>query len=240
MKPESRIKKILSLLEPDFEVTEKGKQRQLLVGRNESTDYLPLLLQDVPVPEREKYCQPKTPYCQYNFKEQFYDKRKMLFEQLFGLISITRGNSDAQLTVSARMEAAFLLSVLELKQEIFEDKDPWLQERLSKEEISKLKPEDLEDISEKGLMPQTLEYISYFKKILGKKVSVYVDYTWGPFSLAHLIRGDNIFTDLYDDSGFVKHLMEITTQLYVKGSALLKEKVGEALNECRHGKFLHG
>ena len=240
MKPESKIKKVLSLLEPDFEVIEKGKQRQALIARNESADYLPLLLQDVPVPEREKYCQPNPPYCQYNFKEQFYDKRKMLFEQLFDLISTARSNSDAQLTVSARMGAAFLLSVLELKQEIFEDKDPWLQERLSKEEISKLKPEDLEDISEKGLMPQTLEYISYFKKTLGKKVSVYVDYTWGPFSLAHLIRGDNIFIDLYDDSGFVKHLMEIATQLYVKGSALLKERVGESLNECRHGNFYMG
>ena len=103
MKPESRIKKILSLLEPDFEVTEKGKQRQLLVGRNESTDYLPLLLQDVPVPEREKYCQPKTPYCQYNFKEQFYDKRKMLFEQLFDLINTAKDKSYAQLGLEAKI-----------------------------------------------------------------------------------------------------------------------------------------
>ena len=227
----SKTREVLDFLDPDFRVLDRGRQRQACVGRNENPDYLPLLIQGVPVPEREKYCRSNTNYCRFNFREQFYDKEKMLFEQLFGLISIVRSRSDAQLNISARMGAGFLHSVLGLKQEIFEDKDPWLQQRLSKEEISKLEPNDLETISGRGLMPQALEYIRYFRKVLGEKALVYVDYTWGPFSLAHMIRGDKIFTDLYDDSEFVKHLMEIATALYVSGVATLKMAIGEPENQ---------
>ena len=231
------VEEILGFLRPDFEAIERGEQRQISVGRNENTDYLPLLLSGVPVPERKKYCQHDQDYCQYNFKEQFYDKEKMLFEQLFSLISIARSKSDAQLAVEPKMGTGFLPSVLGLKQEVFEDKDPWLQERLSKKEISQLQPEDLDDISKKGLIPLALEYIRYFREMLKGKASVFISYTWGPFSLAHLIMGDDIFTDLYYDPKFVHHLMEITTQLYVKSSALLKKAIGEEKNQGYSGSF---
>jgi len=227
MKLNPKVEDPMSLLEPDFEILEKGKQRQQAIGRNENTDYLPLLLSNTTVPEKKKYCQPEKDYCQYNFKEQFYDRRKMLFEQLWELLSAARGRSDTQLSVSARMGAGFLPTVFGLKQGIFEDKDPWLQERLSKEEIGQLNLDDLEDINRKGLMTKALDYIDYFRDQLEGKAVVCIDYTWGPFSLAHLIRGDDIFTDLYDDSKFVHHLMEVSTQLYIKALSLLKEAVGE-------------
>jgi hypothetical protein len=60
------------------------------------------------------------------------------------------------------MGAGFLPTVFGLKQEIFENKDPWLQERLSKEEIGKLNIDDWEDIDQKGLMTKALDYIDYF------------------------------------------------------------------------------
>ena len=227
MKLNPKVEDAMSLLEPDFEILEKGKQRQQAIGRNENTDYLPLLLSNTTIPEKKKYCQPEKDYCQYNSKEQFYDRRKMLFEQLWELLSAVRGRSDTQLSVSARMGAGFLPTVFGLKQEIFEDKDPWLQERLSKEEIGKLNLDDLENINRKGLMTKALDYIDYFRDQLEGKAVVCIDYTWGPFSLAHLIRGDDIFTDLYDDSKFVHHLMEVSTQLYIKALSLLKEAVGE-------------
>ncbi|MCK4419957.1 hypothetical protein KAV79_09130 [Candidatus Aerophobetes bacterium] len=124
MKLNPKVEDPMSLLEPDFEILEKGKQRQQAIGRNENTDYLPLLLSNTTVPEKKKYCQPEKDYCQYNFKEQFYDRRKMLFEQLWELLSAARGRSDTQLSVSARMGAGFLPTVFGLKQGIFEDKDP--------------------------------------------------------------------------------------------------------------------
>lgn len=239
MKPQPKVAEVLHFVEPDFDILGRGKARQRAVGRNESTDYLPLLLGGTPALERERYCQPNKDYCQYNHKERFYDKRKMLFEQLFGLIGTAKGKSDAQLTTSPDLGAGFAPSILGLEQLVFEDKDPWLQERLSKEEIIQLNPEDLGDVSNKGLMPRALEYIGYFRKTLGGKarVCIYPDNLWGPFSLAHLIRGDGIFTDLYDDPGFVHHLMEIATALYVKSASILKRAIGERNDESYHGNF---
>ena len=237
MTVESRIEQVLDLLNPDEATVRKGKERQKCVGRNVRTDYLPLILGGIPVPERKEHCQTGKPYCQYNREEQFYDERKMLFEQIFGLISTVRGKSDAQLSVEPRMGAGFLPSCLGLKQDVFQDKDPWLRQRLSKRQIVQLQPEDLEDIRGKGLIPRALKYIKYFRRKLEGKASVYVSFTWGPFSLAHLIRGDKIFIDLYRHPDLVHHLMRITTKLYVKCSAVLKESADEPSHQGYHGRY---
>ena len=215
----------------------EGKERLRCVERNVETDHLPLILSGVPVPERKEYCQTDKQYCQYNREEQFYDERKMLFEQLFGLIGTARGRSDAQLSVEPRMGVGFLPSCLGLKQEIFPDEDPWLRETLTKRQIERIQPEDLENIRVKGLVPTAVKYIRYFRTKLEEKASVYVSFTWGPFSLAHLIRGDKIFIDLYRDPDFVHHLMRITTRLYIKASAILKESAGEPKHQGYHGSY---
>lgn len=238
---ETQIKELLDLLYPDRQIIKTGKERQSAVERKCPTDYLPLLFSGTIVKEKQRYCHwNKEIYCRYNFKEQFYDKQKMLFEQLFYLLSTARSRSDSQLSVNVKMGAGFLPSILGLKQKIFVEKDPWLRERLSKEEISKLEPEEINNIDKKGFMPRVLDYIDYFKTMLGGKASVYISYTWGPFSLAHLIRGDEIFTDLYDDPKFVHHLMEISTCLYVKSLRLLKKATGEKANCGYHDNFYMG
>jgi hypothetical protein len=237
----SKIEEILDFIHPEEQILKKGKERQSAIGRNQETDYIPLLLSGTPVEEKQKYCQwYNENYCRYNLEEQFFDKEKMLFEQLFDLLSTARSLSDSQLTVQAKMGAGFLPSILGLKQRIFKEKDPWLKERLTKKEISQLGIKDLEYIDQKGFMPNALEYIDYFKSLIREKASVCVSYTWGPFSLAHLIRGDDIFIDLYDDPNFVHHLMEISTQLYIKGSLIIKRAIGEPPNQGYHGNFYMG
>ncbi len=235
---EPKIEQVLDEVNTENRILHRGKERQSAIGRNQKTDYLPLLLSGAPAKEKQKYCLHDSEiYCRYNLKEQFHDKEKMLFEKLIYLLSIAKSRSDAQLTVRTEMGAGFLPSTLGLKQRIFEEKDPWLQQRLTKKQISQLEAEALEDIDKKGFMPQALEYIEYFKSILKEKSSICLSYTWGPFTLAHLIRGDDIFIDLYDDPKFVHHLMEISTHLYVKGSFAIKRAIGEPLNQGYHGSF---
>jgi len=112
MKLDPKVEDVMSLLEPDFEILGKGKQRQEAVGRSKRVDYLPLIMNGVPVPEREEYCQHGKDYCRYNHRERFYDKQKMLFEQILALISIFRGESDAQLAVGINLGAGFAPSIL--------------------------------------------------------------------------------------------------------------------------------
>ena len=51
MTVESRIEQVLDLLNTDKTTVKKGKQRQKHVERDLETDYLPLILGGIPVPE---------------------------------------------------------------------------------------------------------------------------------------------------------------------------------------------
>ena len=229
MEIEANIEKMLELLQPDLDVLKKGRERQKFVWQNKEADYLPLLIGNMPVKERKGY-------PSYNKEERFYSKEKMLMEQTWGLISTARAGSDAQLCTPVDLGAGFIPSILGLEQMVFKDKDPWLKDSLSKEEISKIEVENIRNIPEKGLMPRCLKYTEYFcEKLKGKaRVCLCGDMFWGPFSIAHLIRRDEIFTDLYDDPPFVHHLMEIATYLYIEATKIVKNAAGEPLKSgCR-------
>jgi len=233
---EAEIEEMLKLLQPNFDVLGKGEQRQRAVWENKEADYLPLLIGNMPVKEREKY-------PSYNKRECFYSKGKMLMEQAWGLISTAKAESDAQLCAPVDLGAGFIPSILGLEQMVFEDKDPWLKDSLSKEEISRTEVEDIADIPERGLMPRALEYTIYFRQKLSGKARVCLcgDMFWGPFSIAHLIRRDEIFTDLYDDPPFVHHLMEIATYLYIEATKIVKKAAGETLESgCRRQLYIGG
>ena len=235
------VEEVIALVHLNEDAIAAGRRRQTAVGKNEETDALPLLLEGVQVPERERYCRADTDHCRYNPRQRFYDKRKMLFEQLWGMVSTARSESDAQPSASVDLGAGFAPSILGLEQLVFEDKDPWLQERLSKEQISAIDSQDLGDVSRKGLMPRALDYFAYFQQKLPNATSVciYPDTLWGPFSLAHLIRGDDLFMDLHDDPPFVHHLMEVATSLYVECARLLKQALGEPADcACQGGFYL--
>ncbi|MFO7898184.1 MAG: uroporphyrinogen decarboxylase family protein [Planctomycetota bacterium] len=222
MELERVIDRELELLTPDLERLRRGRARQEAVWKGTEADSLPLLLGNVAVDEREEF-------PTFNKKEQFYDKKKMLSDKLWRLIAVARGGSDAQLSMPADLGAGFVPSVLGLRQRVFEDKDPWLKECLPKDRIAAIEPDEIGDVTELGLMPRAVEYSRYFRQKLGSRAQVCLcgDMFWGPFSLAHLIRRDDLFTDLVDDPPFVHHLMELATTLYVRTVTTVKEAAGE-------------
>jgi uroporphyrinogen-III decarboxylase len=125
-----------------------------------------------------------------------------------------------------------------MKESVFEDKMPWIEKHLSKEEIRNL--EFPGDVKKCGLVPRAVEYIKYFKEKLDGKVNIYLPDTQGPFDIAHLIRGEDIFTDVYDDPKFAYHLMELSTKAYIEVTKVLKEAIGEELNSGYHNNMYMG
>ena len=224
-----KLGKILELLKPDEKVIAKGKERQNAIWQNKKSDYIPILVGGK-VQERDKYP------C-YNLKEQFFDKEKMLAEQLWRVIAQARGRSDAQLCLRANFGTGFVATIFGLNQTIFEDKMPWLKRHLSREQILNFKfPEDITKI---GLIARAIEYINFFKESLGDKAHVYLCDTQGPFSIAHLVRGDDIFTDIYDTPDFVHHLLQLSTQAYIKTTRVMKAIIGEELDSGYHSVNLY-
>lgn len=216
------------LLVPDEKLINKGKERQEAIWNNKKSDYIPILISGR-LPERDQY-------PVYNLKEQFFDKEKMWAEQLWSVIAQVRGGSDAQLSLRANLGTGLVPTIFGLEQLVFEDKMPWLKEHLSKEEIINFEFPD--DLSQAGLMPLAIEYINFFQEKLKGRAQVYVSDTQGPFDIAHLVRGDEIFTDFYDDPDFVHHLLRLSTRAYIECTKAMKVANREELSSGYHG-FLY-
>lgn len=233
MSEEIPLNTLLGLIrkESNPEVLQCAQRRQVAIWEEREPDYLPLLVHGA-VPERDDY-------PTYNLKEQFSNPEKMLYEQLWTALGVLRSRADGVPSVRVNLGTGFLASVFGLEQEVFPDKMPWLREHLSKEEILRLMPQNLEPLFEKGLLPQCRRYIELYKEKLNRTpVSIFLPDTQGPFDLAHLLVGDIIFTELYDDTDFINHLLMLSSYVYRKVTVLLKAWIGEPLNSGYHSYYL--
>ena len=216
---------VLNLLEPDFDRLAEGRARMAGVWRNESLDSLPVLVGDA-VPERSEY-------PRYSLAEQFDDPEKMLYEHAWGMIATARGVGDGQLAMRANFGVGLVPSVFGLRSTfVQEEQMPWVIDRLSKEEIE---AGEVPDVRSAGLIPKAVEYIGYFREKLDGKARVYLSDTQGPFDIAHLLRGPEIYLDVVGDPRFVHRLMELATAAYIEVSKVLKDAVGERLDAGYHG-----
>jgi len=76
-------------------------------------------------------------------------------------------------------------------------------------------PEDL-NIGDEFKMG--LEHMAYMAEQLeGTGCMVYPMDLQGPFDIAHLVYGDDIFYDLYDDPKFVHHLLDLSCHAIFRG-----------------------
>lgn len=234
MKRTEDLEKLLDIVlgSSDFGAIKVGRERQLAIWRNEKTDYLPILINNSETPEL-------SGFKHWTLKEQFNDKEKMLTEQIKSLVGVAKSHSDAQLSIRVNMGVGILPSIFGL-QAVFprEDQMPWFIGHPSKETIAKVEPP--ENIKDYGLMPKVIEYLHYFKNILPKEVNIYCFDTQGPFDIAHLIRGHQIYTDLYDDPDFVHYLLRLSTKIYIEATKIFKEIINEPLSSGYHSTLFMG
>lgn len=218
------IKKILELFSIDRKRISLGAKRQEDIWLNKEPDFVPIILEGI-IPERYSF-------TQYNMGEQFFDKEKMLIEQLWSALAMARGASDSQISIRANLGVGFVPTIFGLEQTVTEYEMPWLKEHLSKEELFNLNLPN--DIARSGLISQAIEYSNYYKDVLPSYIHIYLPDTQGPLDIAHLVRGNEIFSDFYDDPKFIHKLMELSTEAYIKVSLLMKEIIGEPYDSGYH------
>ena len=230
------LEEIIDFINPDEKLLRKGRERQSAVWKGIEPDYLPLILQETEAPELNNF-------VHYTLKDQFFNKEKMILEQLKGLVGFAKAGGDAQFSIRANLGVGVVPSIFGLKPIFTQDDqmpwfvrmDPFGKGTLSKEEVQNL---DIPgDIRNRGLIPTAIEYIEYFKSKIKNGVNIYCFDTQGPFDIAHLIRGPQIYTDLYDDPEFVHRLMDISTRVYIETTKIFKEAAGEPLCSGYHGSL---
>jgi len=214
----------------DYERIELAKKRQAAVWNNEIPDKYPIIL-GAPLTSRQEELLPNP-----NLKEAFYDSDLMLAGQLRGAFSIANSGSDGVPSIRANMGTGVLISCYGKNQLVFSDKMPWLKKHLTKEEVIKIEPGDF---NIEGDFELGLQHMKKFNEVLDGVIPTYCLDTQGPLDIAHLLLGDDLFMEFYDDPKFVHHLMEISLELIIKCTEIVKELSGEASGEIVHSNSLY-
>ena len=194
-----------------------AKQRQTAIWKREKADHSPILMNSALTAKQKSLPDP-------NFYQACTNMDSMLIQQLRRAMGIMNSNSDAVPSIRANFGAACILSCIRLEQDLFEDKMPWLQNHLSREEVAALTSDD---IKLQGTFRRGLEQMAYYKEIFGNNIAIYCMDHQGPFDLAHLVMGDDIFLALYDDRALVHHCLELMVELSIFCIDKMKEISGE-------------
>ena len=229
MNKEFDVKRLVEYLNFDYDHIQRSRDRQCKAWRREKLDVPLLFIGD-------KLSKKQEGIPEYDLKQIFTSKVKMLCRETRGACSAANGRSDFVPSIRANLGTGILLSCLGLEQETFPDMMPWLHERLTKEQISKLTPED---IKQRGSFARGLEMMRYFKETMGESIPIYVMDTQGPFDLAHLMMGDDIFLELYDDPAFIHHLMNICLELGIRTHRWMKDAISEPMTSLHHGSAIY-
>jgi len=206
-----------------------ARQRQVAIWRGNKPDAWPAMISGALTAEQEVI--PES-----NFKEAFENADRMLCSQVRAAIAALNAGSDAVPSIRVNFGAGVCLACLGLEQEVFEDKMPWLKRHLTGDEIARLTPDDIQI---RGSFSRGLEYMRRFKEIMGDRLAIYCMDTQGPFDLAHLLYGDDLFYAVHDDPPFVHHLMTLSLELGLRTHRWMKEVIGEPVHSLHHSNWLY-
>lgn len=205
---------------------EAARRNQLRVWRGQTVDRQPLLLH-CSLPEEEAAAWPCVGY-----RSIYTDARSNMLSQLPAMLTAVRGGLEAVPSSRANMGCGIYAALFGLTQTLFDDKMPWLTEHLPKEALRDMTACDLVPSAE---FRKGLEHMAFLGEAFeGTGARVYPMDLQGPVDLAHLVYGDAFFYELYDDPGFIGHLLELCAQALVIGSNLCLAAIPGAHDAVAH------
>ncbi len=200
-----------------------ARQRQKAATGQGVADYLPLVF-GAPVPGM---------HVEANLLDVFHSDEDMLRRQFANAISIARSGADGVPCIRAEMGTGFLPTLAGLRQEHFTDKMPWLVEHHTPEKIAEWDVAHA-DLSQRGEMPRCLRFLKYARQRLPSTVDIFLPDTQGPCDLVHLLLGEAFFYLAHDDPELMQVVFQKATDLYIRGTTLLKQALAQPMNVCPH------
>lgn len=149
-----------------------------------------------------------APFPAFNLKEIHFDPAKMLYNGLIAARSCLAGGREAVPSIRANMGCGIVPTLLGVKQNLYEDKMPWVTEHIPKGQLAEMRPEDIVITPEFRAALDQMAYLA--EQVKGTGVRVYPLDIQGAFDTAHIAYGTEIFYDVYDDADFVHHLLDLS------------------------------
>ena len=148
--------------------------------------------------------------ARFTYKEIHYDSEKMLYNGLLDALTAQSGGRECVPSVRANMGCGIVPALFGLVQDLFDDKMPWLQHHLSPDQIREMTADDLTVTPEFRQALDHMEYMAGELKDTG--VRIYPLDIQGAFDTAHLVMGDEIFYQMFDDEDLVHHLLDLSCE----------------------------
>jgi hypothetical protein len=220
---EHYLSKFARLIDPLRE--ERIAQLYQQVFRWEHVERLPFCWSDMPpVADQD--------WPDYSYNETFVDREKMLLSQLRPAYFHYTTGDDYPLAIRANYGTVILPSVLGARWQLTDNSLPWAHHLEGRDAIKKVIDAGIPS-PRAGLGTACLETASYYREVLSSypelasAIHVYHPDLQGPFDVAHLLWGPDIFLAFYDCPELVHKLLDLVTQTYISWLTHWKEVVGE-------------
>ncbi len=202
----------------DAEAVRTARRRHGDVMAGRETDYLPIIV-EAPVSETAEW-------PVFDWKQRFEDPEKSLYMQLKDtVLPRAAGGGDYIPGVRPDLGTINCQTVFGAGYRVPEHTRAVIDSYVPKEQLAAF--EVPEDISAEGVIPRMVEHLTHHQEVLadrglGGLISVWHCDQQGPFDIAAMVRGHEIFVDFYEDEDFVHDLMSRATDVYIKVTRLCK------------------
>jgi len=185
---------------------------QEAVWLNKKPAHQPLLLSlDLPAAQAARF-------PAYTPSEVHFDTDKMLLDEMRRMAGVAQAGMDGVPSARANMGCGIFPSLFAgIVPMLFDDeKMPWIQTHLSRDEIAALREKDIVLTDE---FRMALTHMAYqAEKLDGTGTLVYPLDLQGPFDMAHIVYGDAFFYDLYDEPALMHHLLSLCCHAIALGA----------------------
>lgn len=234
-----RLARLLDYLEEniDSEHVKKVEELHCSVLNYCEVEYLPLSVIYPLDNEFEKF-----PYS-----EAYDDPEKMLYNELLWSFSSTlnsvRLKDHFPLQIRSNHGIGIISSLFGAKCKIINDNMPWVEHFEDIKEIEKVIEKGMPQLGA-GLGGKVLETHKYFMDTLRQYPKCYnaIHITQpdlqGPFDIAHLLVGPQIFYEVYDNPEIIHRLLELITQTYIEYCKYLEPYLTDKAG--KNAVYVHG
>jgi len=202
----------------------------------ENVEELPYVWSDLPPVADEDW-------PDYDYNDTFADREKMLLSQLRAPFLHLQAKDYHPLAIRANYGTVILPSVFGATYQLTETSLPWAHHLPDRAAIRRLIDAGVPDLRA-GLGGTCFETAEYYMgqlapyPALSRETHIYHPDLQGPFDVAHLLWGPDIFLALFDCPDVVHELLDLIVCTYIAWLSHWKELVGEGNDFTTHWSIM--
>jgi hypothetical protein len=229
------LKKILEYIERNINLEQKeSSKKEIISALNYKNERKIITYENAP-----------QKFKALNYSETFNNMENMLYNELVPIANNISANDDMIYSIRTNYGVGTLPSLFGAKSSLLnETAMPWC-EHFSKEHLLKLLDKGIPNL-DCGFGRKILETYEYYNEIIEKYpnakkgIALFHPDLQGPFDVAHLLFGSDIYMELYDDPNFVHDLLRIITNTYIKYLKKIISLIGNEFDGyCYHWNTIY-